>query len=87
MKRILILTAAGFIVISLGVLLTIHTRIEQSVKENISIAQQKYPGPAEDALISFLLDEENYSNDRTHLAIWTLGRIKSEKALPFLRDY
>ena len=38
-------------------------------------------------MISFLLDENNSAYDRTHTAIWTLGRIRSEKALPILYEY
>ena len=87
MKRTLILVAAGIIIILIGVMITLHTLIGQSVKENISIAQQKYSGTTEDALISYLLDEDNSIYNRTHLAIWTLGQIKSEKVLPILKEY
>jgi hypothetical protein len=31
-------------------------------------------------------DEHNTPGDRSRVAIWTLGRIKSEKALPLLRE-
>ncbi len=80
------------IAISIVVLLTIsfiglNAWIRHDVKKNISIARDKYPGTAEDALISFLQDENNSFNDRTHLAIWTLGMLKSEKALPLLKSY
>jgi len=61
--------------------------IRSDVKENIKIAQEKYSGTAEEALISFLLDEKNSYNDRTHIAVWTLGMLKSEKALPILKGY
>ena len=67
--------------------IAINGWIRSDVKKNISIAQEKYPGTAEEALISFLLDEKNSFHDRTHLAIWTLGMLKSEKALPILRSY
>ncbi|MFZ2339384.1 MAG: HEAT repeat domain-containing protein [Bacteroidales bacterium] len=61
--------------------------IWSDVRKNISIAQQKYPGTTEEALISFLQDEKNSFNDRTHVAVWTLGMLKSEKALPILKSY
>ena len=56
------------------------------VKDNIGVAVQKYPGPPEDALIAFLLDDNNSFNDRSHIAIWTLGQLQSEKALPILES-
>ena len=87
MKKILLLPAIGFVLILLGAPLAIYIWIGQSVKGNISTVQQQYPGTAEEALISFLLDEDNSTMDRSHLAIWTLGQIKSEKALPILKDY
>jgi hypothetical protein len=65
----------------------LNSWIRDDVKKNISIARQKYPGKAEDALISFLQDESNSFHDRTHIAIWTLGMLKSGKALPVLRGY
>jgi hypothetical protein len=27
-----------------------------------------------------------FANDKTHIAIWTLGQLRSEKALPVLRN-
>jgi hypothetical protein len=68
-------------------ILALQIWIGHDVKENIQLAQQKYPGTTEDALLAFLLDESNSYNDRTHKAIWTLGQIRSEKALPLLRDF
>lgn len=60
--------------------------IGQSVKQHISVAKSRYPGSAEEALIAFLLDETNSPVERTHIAIWTLGQIRSEKALPYLHE-
>jgi hypothetical protein len=65
----------------------LNSWIRRDVKKNIGIAQQKYSGKAEDALISFLQDESNSFHDRTHIAIWTLGMLKSGRALPVLRGY
>jgi hypothetical protein len=59
--------------------------MEQSVKSNIELAKAQYPGIAEDALIAFLTDTNQTVNNRTHIAIWTLGQIRSEKALPLLK--
>ena len=85
MKRILYLIAAALLLLCLG-LGTIQLVIGRDVKENIHLAVQKYPGSAEDALIAFLKDESNPALERTHVAIWTLGRLHSEKALPLLKE-
>ena len=87
MKRNLFIAGIGIIILFLSSLFVVHSRIGHSVKENISFVQKKYPGTAEDALISFLLDENNPTKNRTHIAIWTLGQIQSEMALPVLNEY
>jgi hypothetical protein len=86
MKRILISIGIGLAVILFLclVLLRPFSRIEHDIKENISIAQQRYPGTTEDALIAFLVDTTNSPHDRG-LAIYTLGQINSKKALPILK--
>ena len=60
--------------------------INHGVKERISIAQEKYPGNAENALLAFLADTANSPRERTDVAIWTLGQIQSQKALPVLKE-
>lgn len=77
------------IVMILGIvgLYTIHVWIEKDVKENIAVVKSMYPGNAEEALLSFLLDDSNPTIERTHIAIWTLGQIGSKKALPVLKEY
>ena len=84
-KLIIVLVAVVISVI--GFPIAMNVWIRSDVRKNISIAQEKYPGTAEEALISFLQDEKNSPTDRTHIAIWTLGMLKSEKALPILRSY
>ncbi|HSO88765.1 MAG TPA: HEAT repeat domain-containing protein [Draconibacterium sp.] len=84
MKRILLIIGASLTILFICAVLAIHIWIGHDVKENIKIAQSKYPGKAEDALIAFLSDTTNSPHDRTHLAIWTLGQIQSEKAVPIL---
>ena len=87
MKRILLISSLVAIILISGSLLAIHIWIGHSVTDNIKIAQEQYQGNAEDALIAFLLDEQKPLKDRTHQAIWTLGQIRSEKALPILREF
>lgn len=59
---------------------------DMAIKKNIRIAQEKYPGKAEDTLIAYLLDTTNSPPNRSHIAIWTLGQIQSQKAMPILKS-
>ena len=85
--KTLIIVLASVVVLFAVSVMAMNVWIRSDVKKNISIALEKYPGTAEEALISFLQDEKNSPTDRTHIAIWTLGMLKSEKALPILRSY
>jgi hypothetical protein len=84
MKRFI----AGFCIIFASIFLIgfIGVRLwcREYIKKNIRIAESRYRGNAEDALISFLLDTTNTPVERSEIAIWTLGQIKSEKAKPIL---
>ena len=87
MKRIFIYAGIGISLLVLCSTCAVHNWIGRAVKDNISIAQEKYPGTPEDALISFLRDETNSAHNRTHVAIWTLGQLQSDIALPILYEY
>jgi hypothetical protein len=85
-SKTLIIILASFLLFTVSTI-AINAWIRSDVKKNISIAQQKYSGTAEEALISFLLDEKNSFHERTHIAIWTLGMLKSETVLtPYKLD-
>ncbi len=86
MKRILIILGAGIVIAFICFVLVVNLWIGNTVKKNIEFAKNKYPGTAEDALIAYLLDATNSPRDRTHIAIWTLGQIQSEKAIPVLNE-
>jgi hypothetical protein len=86
MKRIIIISAIVIVVLPVMGLIYAHLSINASVIRNIAMAEKLYQGKNEDALISYMLDENNSFDDRTHLAIWTFGQIKSEKALPILKE-
>ena len=62
--------------------------IHQSVERNCGIAQQAHPHPGDDvaALIDFMNSESHSLRDRSHLAVWTLGRLRDAKALPALES-
>lgn len=84
MKRLLIILGVILLLLFLGTGPGIYFWIDSSVKKNITIAKSKYPGKAEDALIAYLLDSAHSPIDRSHLAVWTLGQIESQKARPVL---
>lgn len=85
-RRIIIISGSVVLLVVTPVFLWSYFQIRQTVKENIALAKSKYPGTAEDALIAFLLDPANSFPDRTHIAVWTLGQIKSRKAVPILKQ-
>jgi hypothetical protein len=85
-KRFLIIVAAILVILIIGGAFATYFSIRHDVKEFISIAKDKYPGGlAEDALIAYLVDTNNSPQDRSRIAIWTLGQIQSDKALPILK--
>ena len=85
MKRKLVILSASLLTLLILGFLSIWIWIDIDVKKNINIAKEKYPGTAEDALIAYLLDPTNSPQDRSSVAIWTLGQIHSKKALPILK--
>ncbi len=69
MNRRLLIIGIVIICILVGGLFTLHILMGLSIKQNIKLAQQKYPGRAEDALISYMMDENISAEGRTHEAI------------------
>ena len=87
MRRVLIILGVSIFCIAIIGLTVLNFWIKGDVKANIEYVQGKYGGTPEDALIAFLKDDKNSTTDKTHISIWTLGQIESEKALPILKDY
>ena len=85
MKRTLIFTGISLGVLFFCFILTMRIWIGHGIKERIIIAKQQYSGIAEDALIAYLEDTTHTPRDRSDVAIWTLGQIRSRKALPVLK--
>lgn len=84
MKKISFILGGSILTLLLIGYIAIYIWIDFGVKKNIQIAKEKYSGKAEDALIAYMLDSTNTARDRSHIAIWTLGQIQSEKARPLL---
>jgi hypothetical protein len=86
MKRIFLKIGIGLTVIFFCFVLAMRIWIGHGIKERITIAKQQYSGTAEDALIAYLSDTTHPPHNRSDVAIWTLGQIRSEKALPILYE-
>ena len=87
MKRLIyIVLSFAFLVITAS-LFSLYFYIKADVGSNIELAEQKYHSHGENALISYLEDEKNPYFDRTHIAVWTLGKVRSQRALPVLKKY
>lgn len=85
MKRVVLIIGMSLAVIFMCLFLALRIWCGHGVKERIRTAKEQYGGTAEDALIAYLSDTTHTMQDRTHVAIWTLGQIRSEKALPVLK--
>ena len=86
MKKAILIVSGSLIALILLGFIAIYSWIDIDVKKNISTAKEQYSGKAEDALIAYLMDTTNSPQDRSSIAVWTLGQIKSEKALAELNE-
>ena len=85
-QTLLAIGTVGLFILIAGSL-TIQLINSRAIKNNIRVAVKEYSGSAEDALIAYMLDESKSPQGRTHTAIWTLGQIRSNKALPCLQEF
>ena len=85
LKRTIIITGTIVGALLFCFFLVMRIWIGQGIKERISIAKQQYSGIAEDALIAYMEDSNHTPRERTDVAVWTLGQIRSQKALPLLK--
>jgi hypothetical protein len=84
MKRVLFIVGISLTIIFLSFIIAMRIWIGHSIQDRIDIAKKQYSGIAEDALIAYLSDTIHSPSERTDVAIWTLGQIRSKKALPLL---
>ena len=68
-----------------GVLWQIHTTVD----ENCQIAQEAHPHPDDDmaSLVAYVESSSHTLEARSHLGVWTLGRLADARALPALETY
>jgi hypothetical protein len=86
MKKIILVS---FLILAAGALLfstAVYSWNGMTIRMHIKTAREAYPGNAEEALIAMLRDTARSTYVRTHTAIWTLGQIRSEKAMPLLQE-
>lgn len=86
MKKKLLIFVSGILGLILLGFIAIYIWIDIDIKKNIKTAKEKYSDNAEDALIAYLSDTTNSPQNRSGVAIWTLGQIQSKKAIPILED-
>jgi hypothetical protein len=82
---ILFLAGIGFVLL-VFVFLAGTSIIGYGVKERCRLAQERYEGDCVSALIRYLHDENNGFRERNS-AIWALGQLGDERALPVLTSY
>lgn len=85
MKKKRLITGLFLLALVPLVVLLLYLFTGLSVKSNIKHCQALYEGSPEDALICYMLDDKQHPENRSHIAIWTLGQIESQKALPHLK--
>ena len=87
LNRSLIIHSTGVGIILFGFVFLVSVNIIGfSVKEKCRLAQNKYDGDCVQALISYLDDETNNFAGRND-AVWALGQLGDERAMPILEKY
>jgi len=77
--------AIGFILLTFLALLSFNI-IGYSVKEKCLLAQERYDGDCIEALVTYLEDDQNSFRSRNS-AVWALGQLQDERALPTLESF
>ena len=83
MKKIFIWIALIGFIIFIGLAGFTFSKIYHSVERITDIAKNEFEGNAIESLIE-LVNSKNHSIREKNTAIWALGQIADEKALPFL---
>ena len=92
MNKRVVKVAVGVIVVGVlvgGVALgAIAWSIHQAVEANCRVAQQAHPHAGDNvaALIDFVNSTSHSPEDRSHVGVWTLGRLRDPRALPALES-
>jgi hypothetical protein len=73
-------------VVFVGVLVSVSLYIRNEVEQECRVARARYGGDCVDAMSKLLQDENRSFRDRND-AIWVLGQLGDERALPALNRY
>ena len=85
-KKVLVYGALTCLALFLFVFVTTCWSIRSSVKEISVEATQEFRGDRIEALMSYV-DSENHSLRQRNRAVWALGQIGDERALPVLEKW
>ena len=85
MKRVIIYGLLVVVSIFTFIFIVTCNLIGFDVSQRCQIAQDRYEGDCVEALISYLNDEKNSYQSRNS-AIWALGQLGDERALPALKN-
>lgn len=85
-KKVLVYGALTCLALFFFVFVTTCWSIRSSVKEMSTEATKQYPGDRVEALIAYV-DSENHSLRQRNRAVWVLGQIGDERALPVLEKF
>jgi hypothetical protein len=85
MKRVIIYGLLVVVSIFTFIFIVTCNLIGFDVSQRCQIAQDRYEGDCVEALISYLNDENNSYQSRNS-AIWALGQLGDERALPTLKN-
>ena len=85
MKRVIIYGLLVVVSIFTFMFIVTCNLIGFDVSQRCQIAQDRYEGDCVEALISYL-DDENNSYQSRNSAIWALGQLGDERALPALKN-
>lgn len=85
-KRIILYILLGLVAAFACVFITSALSIGKSVAASCQAAQREDAGDCVDSLLG-LLEDENRSYGERNNAIWALGQLGDEQALPVLKKY
>ena len=86
LKKALIYGLLSFLVVCLIGFVSVCFSIRSAVKDMSTKAVKEFPGDRVQALIAYVRSE-NYTLRKRNRAVWALGQIGDQRALPVLESY
>lgn len=85
-KKVLVYGILSCLVLGLVLFISVCWTIRTSVKEMCVVAVKEYPSDRVEALIAYA-SSEKHSLKKRNRAVWALGQIGDERALPMLESF